>query len=79
MTFDRAKPALQLQRNGALRKALDFLKKASVNQGQTIEIVWLKEDTKDKNREVRVNGALAFCQTLDDMPGIFVSPFNGPV
>ena len=74
---DRAKTALQIQRNGALRKAVDSLKKNPAYQGKINEIFWKKNDPKDKDREIRVDGSLAFCQTIDDVSGRFIPPFVG--
>ena len=74
---DRAKTASQLQRNGFLRKAMDELKKT--NSSQTVNIVWQKEDRKDKSRDVTVDGIPAFRQESDDVKGVFLAPFRGSV
>ena len=44
LKVDRAKTALQIQRNGALRKAMDSLKKNPAYQGKPVEIDWKKNE-----------------------------------
>ena len=56
---------------------MDDLKKS--NSSETVEIVWLKEDRKDKSRDVTVGGVPAFRQETDDLKGIFLGPFRGTV
>ena len=73
LKVDRAKPQAQLQRNNALRKASDILKK-SVETSSKVEIVWKKEGSKD--REIHVNGAAAFRQASDEAQGVFLQPFD---
>ena len=77
LVVDRAKTASQLQRNGFLRKAMDELKKT--NSSQTVNIVWQKEDRKDKSRDVTVDGIPAFRQDAKDLKGIFLVSFSGTV
>ena len=72
LVVDRAKTASQLQWNGFLRKAMDELKKT--NSSQTVNIVWQKEDRKDKSRDVTVDGIPAFRQESADMKGVFPCP-----
>ena len=61
-----------MNRNAALRKASDALKK-KVPEGTKIEIVWKKTGSKD--REVEVAGTPAFRQTIDDQVGTFLSSY----
>ena len=70
--MDRAKTQIQLNRNGALRKAVDVLKK-EVGGDTKVEIVWRKIGSRD--REVTVNGDQAFRQTIDDSQGVFLAGF----
>ena len=76
LKVDRAKTAMQRQRNAALRKAEEMLKKNSTFKNKNIEIVWKKADPKDKAREVLVGGETAFRQTIDDVSGFCVPPFS---
>ena len=76
LNIDRAKTKLQLQRNSSLRKAADILKKDKELTGKKIEIIWKKSDAGNKDREVKVNDQVAFCQKISDLKGSFVSPFN---
>ena len=76
LKIDRAKTAIQIQRNNHLRKALDILKKDTSCVGKTVEIVWQQEDKKDKSREVWVDKVPAFRQTSDDLSGSFLPPFQ---
>ena len=76
LKIDRAKTAIQIQRNNHLRKALDILKKDTSCAGKTVEIIWQQEDKKDKSREVWVDKVPAFRQTSDDLSGSFLPPFQ---
>ena len=76
LKIDRAKTAIQIQRNNHLRKALDILKKDTSCVGKTVEIIWQQEDKKDKSREVWVDKVPAFRQTSDDLSGSFLPPFQ---
>ena len=69
----RAKTSSQLERNSALRKAEEILKKEAPTK--KIEIIWKKPDSKDKTREVNVDGIPAFRQNISDSSGCFLSPF----
>ena len=71
--MDRAKIFAQLNRNNALRKASDALKKEIPKDGE-VSIVWKKTGSKD--REVEVNGVPAFRQTISDSIGNFLSAFS---
>ena len=75
LKIDRAKSAGQLQRNSALTRASDSLKKA--NSTKEVKIIWQKDDRNDKGREVTVGNDVAFRQEIDDVLGSFVSPFSG--
>ena len=76
LNIDRAKTKLQLQRNSSLRKAADILKKDKELTGKKIEIIWKKSESGNKDREVKVNDQVTFCQKISDLKGSFVSPFN---
>ena len=76
IVFDRAKTTMQLQRNAALRRAMDTLKKHRQYSDRDIKIFWKKENSNDKRREVHVDGIPAFLQNIDDLSGTFVAPFN---
>ena len=56
---------------------MDELKKT--NSSQTVNIVWQKEDRKDKFRDVTVDGIPAFRQEFDDVKCVFLAPFRGSV
>ena len=77
MKIDRAKPAAQLARNSALRRAVDVLKKDVRCTSQEVKIEWLLDDRSNKNREVRVGDKIAFVQSSSDMIGTFLPPFVG--
>ena len=63
----------QLNRNSVLRKTCDLLKK-NVQDPNTVEIIWKKMGSKD--REVQVNKIPAFRLTIDDNIGTFLDPFS---
>ena len=73
---NRAKMAVQLKRNGSLVRALEILKKDARYKGKKIDICWKKEDVKDKNRAVDVDGTPAFEQNVSDLIGSFSSHFQ---
>jgi len=77
LKIDRAKPAAQLARNSALRRAVDVLKKDARCTSQEVKIEWLLDDRSNKNREVRVGDKIAFVQTSSDVIGTFLPPFVG--
>ena len=56
---------------------MDEVKKT--NSSQTVNIVWQKEDRKDKSRDVTVDGIPAFRQESDDVKSVFLAPFRGSV
>ena len=70
---DRAKTALQMKRNDALRKALLLIQKDARAQGKSPEIEWKLEGTKD--RAVKMGGQTVFLQTSSDHCGHFVAPY----
>ena len=72
LKIDRAKSAGQLQRNSALTRASDSLKKA--NSTKEVKIIWQKDDRNDKGREVIVGNEIVFHQEIDDRS--FVTPFS---
>ena len=76
IVVERAKTANQLQRNSYLHKVSDALKKEPTCKDKPVIIVWQQDDRKDKNRTITVDAQLAFCQTIDDAKGTFVSPFS---
>ena len=73
---DRAKSQTQLKRNSALRDACSKLKNDSQNKGKSVEIVWKKDDNKDKSREILVGDQVTFRQNIDDVSGSFLPPLN---
>ena len=70
----RAKTSTQLKRNSSLTKASDLLKKDNRCQGKNVEICWKVEGSKE--RQVQVDGHVAFQQTLTDLAGRFLPPFE---
>ena len=72
LKIDRAKTFAQLNRNNALRKVSDLLKKEKADS--VVDIVWKK--TGSKNREVTIDGYPAFCRTPEDSSGSFFPPFT---
>ena len=76
LKFDRAKTLLQISRNTALRQAADNFKKDPKWSKATVEIIWQKDDKKDKTREVRIDGEIAFNQKFEDSSGTYVPPFG---
>ena len=72
LKFDRAKTLSQLNRNNALRKASDALKK--VVDASSVEILWRKEGSK--HREVLINNQSVFRQEIDDILGQFLNPYK---
>ena len=76
LKIDRAKTALQLSRNSVLRRAADVLKKDARCKNQDVQIEWLLKDSKDKAREIHVDGVPAFRQLIDDSSGSFLGSFS---
>ena len=76
LKIDRAKTALQLSRNSVLRRAADVLKKDARCKNQDVQIEWLLKDSKDKAREIHVDGMPAFRQLIDDSSGNFLGSFS---
>jgi len=70
----RAKTSMQLKRNGCLTKAADVLKKCNQNKGKSIQICWKVEGSKD--RQVQLDGQVAFQQSSTDLAGRFTAPFE---
>ena len=77
LKIDRAKTAGQIQRDSALMRASDSLKKGNPNK--EVKIIWQKDDRNDKGREETVGNDVAFRQEIDDVLGSFVSPFSGTI
>ena len=65
----------KVARNSALRQAEAALKKDPRIGNKKIEIVWQKEDKKDRVREVQVDSNVVFIQAKDDLIGHFVGDF----
>ena len=76
LNADRAETQLQLKRNYALREALKNLKADSRSKNKDIQIVWKKTDSKEKIREVIMNGTPVFSQAINVMVGNFLPPFR---
>ena len=77
LKIDRAKPAAQLARNSALRRAVDVLKKDVRCSSQEVKIEWFLDDRSNKTREIRVGNKIVFVQTSSDVIGTFLPPFVG--
>ena len=77
LKFDRAKTAMQLKRNSALRQACDLLKKDVRCSGKSVEIIWQMEDKKDRSREITVDHYPVFRQNFSDLSGQFLGEFTG--
>ena len=76
LKIDRAKTALQLSRNSVLRRAADVLKKDARCKNKEIKIEWRLKDSKDKAREVQVDGVTVFRQLVDEPSGCFLGSFS---
>ena len=76
LKIDRAKTKFQIHRNNFLRKAEETLRKQNENKNKRIEIIWKKDETGNKDREVLVDGIPAFRQKISDFQGDFLSPFS---
>ena len=76
LTCGRAKTSVQLKRNGALIHACESLKKDARCKNKKVEICWKKDDPKDKDRSVDVEGQPVFLQKSTNLSGLFVSQFQ---
>ena len=76
LKIDRAKTAFQLGRNSVLRRAADVLKKDARCKNKEIQVEWRLKDSKDKAREVQVDGVTAFRQLVDEPSGCFLGSFS---
>ena len=70
----RAQTAVQRKRNEALHRASDMLKKDARCHGKSVTIEWQIENSKD--RHVQADGIPIFLQTLTDLSGKFLKPFE---
>ena len=63
-----------MQRNWAVNAAADLIKKDPSGQGKTIKIEWMVDNNRGQ-REVHVDGIIAFQQLVSDQSGSFKGPF----
>ena len=71
--MQRAQTSFQRKRNETLTRFCDKMKLDSRCSGKTVEITWKIEGNKD--RGVKVDGALVFLQSPHDISGQFKAPF----
>ena len=67
---------MQLKYNTALMTTCEILKKGLRCKNKKIEIWWMKENAKDKDRSVDVDGVPVFLQKRSDLSGSFDSQFQ---
>ena len=70
-----ARTETQRERNTALKKAAELIKKSPESKDKNVEIVWKVQDSK--TRQVKVNDIVAFTQLKDDRKGSFEAPYVG--
>ena len=70
----RAQTAVQRKRNEALFRASDMFKKDARFNGKSVTIEWQIENSKD--RRVQADGIPIFLQTLIDLSGKLMTPFE---
>ena len=75
LEITRAKTQIQLSRNAALRQAEEILNKDSRIKNKKEEVIWQKEDKKNRTREVHVDSRIIFIQSKDDLTGNFLDEF----
>ena len=76
LKIDCAKTEFQSSRNAVLRRVMDVLKKDARCKADDVKIEWRMPDAKNKDREVQVDGVIAFRQLVDDSSGCFLGSFS---
>jgi hypothetical protein len=71
ITIKRARTDLQSLRNNSVRKAEELIKASPYAHDKVVEIKWTQKD-----REVTVNGSVAFSQARLELGGSFRAPFQ---
>jgi len=70
LTLKKARTDFQKERNFKIRKAAELIEASPQSQGKSVKIEWLQ-----KERQVKVDDAVAFVQPLGDPCGTFQAPF----
>ena len=76
LSCGRAKTSTQLQRNVALVKICETLKKDPRYKNQKDEMCWQKNDAKGKDRSVDIDGKPIFIQKKTDLIGSMDAQFQ---
>ena len=70
LTIKRARTLLGSERNTNIRKAEELIKFSEKSSGKEVKILWLQ-----KERQVTVDGDIAFAQPPGEARGTFQAPY----